>query len=250
MEKYIVKHISRPTEELLTQYQQLDVSTIYEAQGKQGIMNTQLKPILPNTMVVGPAVTVTCHAGDNLMIHAAIEVCKPGDIVVITTVGEAIAGMIGELIVTALIKKGVRAVIIDSGIRDVRQIRELGFPIWTREVLSQGTTKMKGGWVNAPTVCGGVSVSPGDLIVADDDGVVVVKKADIESTLNLSNTRLQKEVGTKEKIENGDISLDFYNLRPVLASEGVIYYENECDLLEGKKIKGENSVGEAGSVAY
>ena len=148
MQKYIVKNIERPTEELLNDYKKLDVSTIYEAQGKQGILSPKLKPILPNTMIVGPAVTVICPAGDNLMIHAAIEVCMPGDILVITTEGEGLAGMIGELIVTALMKKGVQGVIMDSGIRDVRQIRDLGFPIWTREVLSQGTNKIKGGWVN------------------------------------------------------------------------------------------------------
>ena len=229
MEKYVVKNFERPNAKLIQQYEQLDVSTIYEAQGKQGIMAPYLKPILSDTMIVGPAVTVTCPAGDNLMIHAAIEVCKPGDIVVITTVGEGVAGMIGELIVTALIKKGVKGVIIDSGIRDVRQIRDLGFPIWTREILSQGTTKSKGGWVNAPAICGGVHVTPGDLIVADDDGVVVIKKEDLESTLALSHARLDKESITKANIENGKISLDFYHLRPILALEEVSYFDTEED---------------------
>lgn len=229
MQKYVVKNIKRPSEELLQAYRELDVSTIYEAQGRQGILSPSLKPILANTMIVGPAVTVTCAAGDNLMIHAAIEVCKPGDILVITTEGECIAGMIGELIVTALMKKGVQGVIMDSGIRDVRQIRDLGFPIWTREVLSQGTNKIKGGWVNAPAICGGVSISPGDLVMADDDGIVVVKKEDVDATLALSKARLAKEAGTIEKIGSGQISLDFYNLRPVLEAEGVVYYETEHD---------------------
>lgn len=229
MQKYIVKNIERPSEELLKAYKKLDVSTIYEAQGKQGILSPKLKPILSNTMIVGPAVTVICPAGDNLMIHAAIEVCKPGDILIITTEGEGLAGMIGELIVTALMKKGVQGVIMDSGIRDVRQIRDLGFPIWTREVLSQGTNKIKGGWVNAPAICGGVSIAPGDVVMADDDGIVVVKKEDLESTLELSMARLAKEAGTIEKIESGQISLDFYNLRPVLEAEGVVYYETEQD---------------------
>lgn len=235
MQKYVVKEIHRPTEELLQQYRSLDVSTIYEAQGKQGIMDPYLKPILRNTMIVGPAVTAICQAGDNLMIHAAIEVCKPGDILVITTEGNCIAGMIGELIVTALMKKGVQGVVIDSGIRDVRQLRTLGFPVWTREVLSQGTNKLKGGWVNAPANCGGVTVAPGDLIMADDDGVVVIKKEDFQSTLELSNARLAKEADTKSKIESGQISLDFYHLRKVLEAEGVIYYENEEELAEAKK---------------
>ena len=227
MQKYVVKNIDRPSDQLLIEYKKLDVSTVYEAQSKQGILSPRLKPILQNTMIVGPAVTVICPAGDNLMIHAAIEVCKPGDVLVITTEGEGIAGMIGELIVTALMKKGVQGVVMDAGIRDVRQIRELGFPIWTREVLSQGTNKMKGGWVNAPAICGGVSIAPGDLIMADDDGIVVVKKEDFESTLELSKARVAKEAGTIEKIESGQISVDFYNLRPVLEAEGVVYYETE-----------------------
>jgi 4-hydroxy-4-methyl-2-oxoglutarate aldolase len=227
MEKYVVKNITRPDATLVEEYKKLDVSTVYEAQGKIGLMNNRLKPILDKKLVCGPAVTAVCHAGDNLMIHAAIEVCKPGDVLVITTVGEGVAGMIGELIVSALIKRGVQGVIIDSGIRDVAQIRELGFPIWTRTVLSQGTTKTRGGWVNAPTVCAGTSVDPGDLIMADEDGVVVVKKADFQSTLELSKQRLQKEEGTKQKIARGELSLDFYNLRPTLEKEQVVYYEDE-----------------------
>lgn len=227
MKNYIIKNITRPDEKLIEEYKKLDVSTVYEAQGKIGLMNYNLKPILDNTLICGPAVTAVCRAGDNLMIHAAIEVCKPGDVLVITTVGETVAGMIGELIVTALIKRGVQGVIIDSGIRDVAQIRNLGFPIWTREVFSQGTTKSKGGWVNAPTVCGGTIVEPGDLIMADDDGVVVVKKADLELSLEASKKRVEKEEGTKERIARGEISLDFYNLRPTLEKEQVVYYEDE-----------------------
>ncbi|PGV52463.1 4-carboxy-4-hydroxy-2-oxoadipate aldolase/oxaloacetate decarboxylase [Bacillus sp. AFS037270] len=229
MEKYVLKSITRPNAQMIEEFKQLDVSTIYEAQGKIGLMDYHLKPILDNTLICGPAVTAVCHAGDNLMIHAAIEVCKPGDVLVITTVGEGVAGMIGELIVTALIKRGVQGVIIDSGIRDVAQIRELEFPIWTKAVFSQGTTKSKGGWVNAPTVCGGVSVEPGDLIMADDDGVVVVKKGDLQFALESSKQRLKKEEGTKEKIARGEISLDFYNLRPTLEKEQVVYYEDESE---------------------
>jgi len=134
------------------------------------------------------------------------------------------------LIVTALQKRGVQGVIIDSAIRDVAEIREMGFPIWTRAIHSQGTTKTKGGWVNAPTVCGGVNVCPGDLVMADDDGVVVVQKGDIHASLELSKKRILKETTTKEKILRGELSLDFYNLRPTLANEQVVYYENEDEL--------------------
>jgi len=123
MEKYVLKNISRPDSKVIEKFNKLDASTVYEAQGKQGLMGPELKPILDNAKIVGPAVTAVCYAGDNLMIHAAIECCKPGDILVITTVGETIAGMIGELIVTALIKRGVQGVIIDSGLRDAAKIR-------------------------------------------------------------------------------------------------------------------------------
>lgn len=237
MEKYVLKTISRPDQKMIKEYEKLDVSTVYEAQGKQGLMNESLKPILNTTKIVGPAVTAVCYAGDNLMIHAAIEVCKPGDILVITTIGETIAGMIGELIVTALIKKGVKGVIIDSGIRDVQQIRDLGFPIWTKAIHSAGTNKIKGGWVNAPAVCADAIVNPGDLIMADDDGVVVVKKEDLESSLEASIQRVKKEEGTKEKIARGEISIDFYNLRPTLEQENVVYYETEHDLINKAVIR-------------
>jgi 4-hydroxy-4-methyl-2-oxoglutarate aldolase len=230
MDKYVIKRIARPDKEIIDEFKKMDVSTVYEAQGKNGLMNHNLKPILDGSFICGPAVTAVCHTGDNLMIHAAIETCEPGDVLVITTIGDGVAGMIGELIVTALMKRGVQGVIIDSGIRDVTQIRELGFPIWTKAILSQGTTKSKGGWVNAPAICGGTTVNPGDLMMADDDGVVVVKKEDLNFALESSKQRLQKEVGTKAKIARGELSLDFYNLRGTLEKENVKYYETEADL--------------------
>jgi 4-hydroxy-4-methyl-2-oxoglutarate aldolase len=237
MQKYVVKNIHRPSSEMLDQFKKIDVSTIYEAQGKRGLMNHELKPVAQNSFVCGPAVTAICPAGDNLMIHAAIEVCKPGDVLVITTIGESSSGMIGELIISALKKRGVQGVIIDAGIRDVVQIREMGFPVWTKAVHSEGTTKNRGGWVNASAVCGGATVEPGDLIVADEDGVVVVKKEEMNTTLEASNQRLLKEVGTKEKIARGEISLDFYNLRPVLDKENVTYYESENEVLKNSDFK-------------
>ena len=226
MEKFVIKNIERPSADVVEEYKTFDVSTVYEAQYKQGLMQPYLRPIQSGVTIAGPAVTVTCPAGDNLMIHAAVEVCKPGDIVVITTIGDSDSGMIGELIVSALMKKGVAGMIMDAGIRDVKQLRELGFPVWTKAIHSQGTTKHRGGWVNVPTVCAGTIVNPGDLIVADDDGVVVVKKEDVEQTKQLTLNRYKKEEQTKEKIDAGQISIDFYDLRPVLEKENVVYYED------------------------
>jgi 4-hydroxy-4-methyl-2-oxoglutarate aldolase len=230
MEKYVVKNIAKPNIQLVEELSKFDVSTVYEAQGRIGIMNHEIKPIIQGAAICGPAVTVTCFAGDNLMIHAAVEVCQPGDVLVITTIGQSVFGMIGELIVSALIKRGVIGVVIDAGIRDVAQIRQLGFPIWTRAIHSQGTTKNKGGWVNAPAICGGTQVDPGDLIMADDDGVVVVRKGDVKFALESSQRRGLKEENTKAKIARGELSLDFYGLRKTLQDENVIYYENESQL--------------------
>lgn len=227
MERYVIKNITRPDQQIIEEFKKLDVSTVYEAQGKTGLMSHNLKPILQGKTICGPAVTSVCFAGDNLMVHAAIEVCQPGDILVITTIGESTAGMIGELIVTALIKKGVQGVIIDSGIRDVAHIRKIDFPIWTKAISPQGNTKSKGGWVNSPAVCGGGEVNPGDLIMADDDGVMVVKKEDLEFALESSKQRMEREEQTKAKIARGEISLDFYSLRETLNQEKVVYYENE-----------------------
>jgi len=225
MQKYVLRNIRRPAQELVDRYKEQDTSTIYEAQGKLGLLSHELRPIQRNGKICGPAVTVVCPAGDNLMIHAAIEVCKPGDVLVITTIGESVSGMIGELIVLALMKRGVQGVVIDAGIRDVARLRELGFPVWSRAICSQGTTKNRGGWVNAPAVCGGVRIRPGDLIVADDDGVVCVAREDLDSTLEAVLRRVDKEEQTKRKIARGEISLDFYGLRSVLEQENVVYLD-------------------------
>lgn len=225
MQKYVCPTIQRPDQALVDSYKDQDTSTVYEAQGKLGLLSHELRPIQSNRKICGPAVTVVCPAGDNLMIHAAIEVCKSGDVLVITTIGESISGMIGELIVLALMRKGVQGVVIDAGIRDVARLRELGFPVWSKTIYSQGTTKNRGGWVNAPAICGGIRIMPGDLIIADDDGVVTVAQYDLQTTLKAVLQRMSKEEQTKEKISRGELSLDFYGLRSVLEQENVVYLE-------------------------
>lgn len=225
MQKYVVKNIRRPEQSAVDSFKEHDTSTVYEAQGKQGLLSNELKTISAGSKICGPAVTVTCPAGDNLMIHAAIEVCKPGDVLVVTTIGESISGMIGELIALALMKRGVQGLVIHAGVRDVARLRELGFSVWSKAVYSQGTTKSRGGWVNAPAVCGGTQIVPGDLIIADDDGVVVVAQEDIPSTLESVLQRVRKEEQTKEKIARGELSLDFYGLRSVLEQEKVVYLD-------------------------
>lgn len=226
MRKYVKLNIQRPDPEVIQRYSEFDVSTVYEAQGKQGLMSHVLRPVISGGFVCGPVVTATCYASDNLMIHAAIEACQPGDVLVVSVLGAPdYCGMVGELLVLALMKRGVKGLVIDSGVRDVEHIRELGFPVWSRAIYSQGTTKVRGGWVNAPAVCGGVEVSPGDLVLANDDGIVVVSKDDLASTEELTRKRMAKEDQTKQRIANGELGVDFYGLRDVLKKENVIYVD-------------------------
>lgn len=231
MEKYVIRKINRLSNDFIQRFKQFDVSTIYEAQEKRGLLSRQIRPVQDKKRICGSAITAICYAGDNLMVHAAIEVCKPGDILVIATIGESVAGMIGELIVTALKKRGVQGVIIDAGVRDVARIREMGFPVWAKGIYSEGTTKIRGGWVNAPAICGGAKINPGDLIVADDDGVVVVKKEETMNVLEKVESRIKREEETKQKILNGQISLDIYGLRTTLENEKVQYYETMKDFM-------------------
>lgn len=240
MERYVVRKIPRCDKKICSELERLGCATVYEAQGQSGLLNDRLKPIQQDTSVCGPAVTVTCHAGDNLMVHAAVECCQPGDILVVTTEGESNKyGMIGELLVKSLMKRGVKALIMDGGVRDTRQIRELGFPVWTTAVVCTGTTKNKAGWVNAPAVCAGVLVEPGDLIVADDDGVVVVKREDILAALEKSLAREKKEEGTTQKIEEGQLGIDFYGFREVLAKLDVRYYDTLDEAVESVHLRRE-----------
>ena len=225
MQKFVVKNFDRLHQDQISKIAQYDVSTVYEAQGKLGLMNYDIRPIQQGRSICGTAVTAICYAGDNLMIHAAIEVCKPQDILVVSIIGNSRSGMIGELIVQALIKRQVQGVIIDAGIRDVVQIRELGFPVWSKSIYSEGTAKSKGGWVNAEATCGGVLVHPGDVILADDDGIVVIKQEDIDETIESARQRTIEENKIKEKIARGELSLDYHNLRDVLEQQGVIYYD-------------------------
>ena len=227
MNRYVIKNFERVSQEICAELSRLGTATVYEAQGQTGLMDDCIRPIQQGAAVCGPAVTVICPAGDNLMLHAAVECCQPGDILVVTTEGESNKhGMMGDLLAQSLMARGVRGVIMDAGCRDTASLRAMGFPVWTTSVACNGTTKNKGGWVNAPAVCAGVIVEPGDLIVANDDGVVVVKMAEAKKSLELSLAREKKEEGTREKISAGLLGVDFYGFREVLAKLGVKYYDD------------------------
>jgi 4-hydroxy-4-methyl-2-oxoglutarate aldolase len=224
MERYVRREIARADRTTCDEFARLGVATVYEAQGQTGYLDVGMRPIQLGTSVCGPAVTVICPAGDNLMIHAAVECCEPGDILVVTTEGESNRhGYLGDLLARSLMGRGVRGLIMDGGVRDTARLREMGFPVWSTAVACAGTTKIKAGWVNAPAVCAGSLVEGGDLIVADDDGVVVVKRMDIASSLEKAKARERKEEETVQKIEAGQLGVDFYGFREVLAKLGVRY---------------------------
>jgi 4-hydroxy-4-methyl-2-oxoglutarate aldolase len=223
----IIKNISRPSAEVVKMLGELGVATVHEAQGRIGLMKPFMRPIYPTAKVAGTAITVLCQPGDNLMIHAAMDVVQKGDVLVITTTSESTDGMFGELLATSCRVHGVVGLIIDAGIRDVADLTGMNFPVWAKAIHAQGTVKATPGSVNVPIVCAGASVNPGDVIVADIDGVCVVKKESAEAVAKLGLARLDKEQKTREKLKNGELGLDFYGLRERLTELGVEWIEEE-----------------------
>jgi 4-hydroxy-4-methyl-2-oxoglutarate aldolase len=199
----------------------LGTATVHEAIGRRGFAGPDLRPIQQATRLAGPAVTVSCHPGDNLMVHAAVEVCEAGDVLVVTTTAPSTHGMFGELLATSLMVRGVHALVIDAGVRDTAELRAMGFAVWARHVSCEGTVKASPGSVNVPVVLGGVLVSPGDVVCADDDGVVVVPAGEAEWALDQARRRVAREDATRARLAAGELGVDIYGLRAVLADLGV-----------------------------
>ena len=223
MKPTIVRNIERPDAAAVKLLGELGVATVHEAQGRRGLMKPYLRPIYPAAKASGPAVTVLCHPGDNLMIHAAVEVCRPGDVMVVAVVAESTDGMFGELLATSLRAHGVAGLVIDAGTRDVEDITAMNFPVWSRAISAQGTVKETAGSVNVDVVCGGAIVHPGDVIVGDADGVVVVPRAHAADVAKLGEQRRAKEERSRESLRSGELGLDMYGLRAKLAALGVEY---------------------------
>ncbi|WP_405385802.1 4-carboxy-4-hydroxy-2-oxoadipate aldolase/oxaloacetate decarboxylase [Streptomyces sp. NBC_01102] len=202
-------------------------ATVGEAMGRTGFLGTHLRPIQQDIRVAGTAVTVLCWPGDNLMIHAAVEQCGEGDVLVVTTTSPCADGLFGELFATALARRGVRGVVMNTGIRDTAELRAMGFPAWSAAVSPQGTVKATGGSVNVPVVIGGQVVRPGDVIVADDDGVVVVPRERARRTAEASEARERKEAAARSAFLGGQLGLDRYGLRETLQRLGVEYRTHE-----------------------
>ncbi len=210
--------------EALTGY---GTATVGEAMGRTGFLGTHLRPIQQGVRVAGTAVTVLCWPGDNLMIHAAVEQCGEGDVLVVTTTSPCTDGLFGELFATALAHRGVRGVVLNTGIRDTTELRAMAFPAWSAAVSPQGTVKATGGSVNVPIVIGDQVIRPGDVIVADDDGVVVVPRERARDTAEASEAREQKEAGARAAFLDGQLGLDRYGLRETLTRLGVTYRSYE-----------------------
>ncbi|MFG2327302.1 4-carboxy-4-hydroxy-2-oxoadipate aldolase/oxaloacetate decarboxylase [Streptomyces sp. NPDC048568] len=203
------------------------VATVSEAMGRTGLLGPELRPVQQGVRIAGTAVTVLGWPGDNLMIHAAVEQCGEGDVLVVTTTSPSTDGMFGELFATALQRRGVRGLVINAGIRDTQELREMGFAAWSRAVSAQGTVKATGGSVNVPVAVDGQVVRPGDVIVADDDGVVVVPRERARRTAEASEAREAKEAGARAAFLEGQLGLDRYGLRAKLAQLGVTYQSYE-----------------------
>ncbi|GAA1320978.1 4-carboxy-4-hydroxy-2-oxoadipate aldolase/oxaloacetate decarboxylase [Leucobacter albus] len=223
MSHVIVTDIERASSSAIEELEQLGVATVHEAMGRSGLVGPGVFPVQQGARVAGSAVTVLCWPGDNLMIHAAVEQCEPGDVLVVTTVSPSLDGAFGELFATALQRRGVRGIVTSGGVRDVAELREMGFHAWAGAQNAQGTVKATGGSVNVPIVLGGVTVDAGDVIIADDDGVVCVPRARVETVLESSRARIAKEAVARAAYEAGALSLDHNQLRPLLEGLGVTY---------------------------
>jgi 4-hydroxy-4-methyl-2-oxoglutarate aldolase len=219
----VVRQVEQPSADAVAALEKYGVTTVHEAQGRCGLLACYMRPIFPGAAVAGSAVTVSLPPGDNLMIHVAVEVCRPGSILVVAPTSPCTDGYFGELLATSLRAHGVKGLVIDAGCRDVRPLTEMKFPVWSRAICSQGTVKSTLGSVNVPVLCAGALVEAGDVIVADDDGVVVVKRSSAPEVAAAAEQRVRKENATRERLARGELGLDIYDMRQKIAQLDLKY---------------------------
>ncbi len=230
MKNVVVRNIKRADTDVVKRLGALGASTVHEAYGRSGLMKPYMRPVWAGGEAAGTAVTVLAQPGDNWMLHVAVEQCRPGDMLVVGCTTDNTDGMFGDLLATSLMARGVVGLIIDAGCRDVKSLKEMGFPVWSKAISAKGTVKATLGAVNVPVVCAGMNVHPGDAIVADDDGVVVVRRKDAAEVALKGEKRQAEEEGKRKQLASGVLGLDMYKMREPLAKAGLVYIdEPEAD---------------------
>ena len=227
MPHLIIRTIPRADPETIRVLGELGVATVHEALGRIGLLEPAIRPIYPQARMAGSAVTVLCPAGDNLMIHAALSVVQPGDVLVVSTSSPSVDGMFGDVLATSCQALGVVGLVLDAGVRDTAELEAMRFPVWARAVFSQGTIKAAAGSVNQPITCAGLAIRPGDIVIGDRDGVMIVPRVRAEDAATLGEQRRDKETAIKARLSKGELTLDVMQLRGLLDDLGVTWVDSE-----------------------